>query len=65
MTDMSIPDLSNIDVRMDGVLQKFHGDSTAPEDEFERVHISDGEITHIEKIENGVVVETTRVKEVA
>ena len=40
------------------VIQKFNGDSTDPEDEFERVHLHNGKITHIETIEHGEVVRT-------
>lgn len=45
------------------VLQKFEGDPL-PENEFERVHVVDGEIVKVEKIENGEVVSTEIVKEV-
>jgi hypothetical protein len=44
------------------VLRKFEGDPL-PENEFERVHIVDGVIVAIEKIENGEVVSTETVKE--
>jgi len=40
------------------VLSKFEGDPL-PENEFERVHIHNGEVVAIEKIENGEVVERT------
>lgn len=39
------------------VLSKFEGDPT-PENEFERVHIFNGEVVKVEKIENGEVVDT-------
>lgn len=46
------------------VLSKFEGDPL-PENEFERMHIIDGKVAKIEKIENGEVVSTTEtVKEV-
>lgn len=45
------------------VLAKFEGDPL-PENEFERVHIVNGEIVKVEKIENGEVVSTETVKEV-
>lgn len=37
------------------VLSKFEGDPV-PENEFERVHIKNGEIVAVESIENGKVV---------
>jgi len=40
------------------VLSKFEGDPL-PENEFERIHIHNGEVVAIEKIENGEVVERT------
>lgn len=40
------------------VLSKFEGDPL-PENEFERVHIHNGEVVAVEKIENGEVVERT------
>lgn len=45
------------------VLSKFEGDPL-PENEFERVHVVNGEIVKVEKIENGEVVSTETVKEV-
>jgi hypothetical protein len=45
------------------VLSKFEGDPL-PENEFERIHIINGEVVEIEKIENGEVVSTEKVKEV-
>lgn len=45
------------------VLSKFEGDPL-PENEFERMHIVNGEVARIEKIENGEVVSTETVKEV-
>jgi hypothetical protein len=44
------------------VLSKFEGDPL-PENEFERIHIVNGEIARVEKIENGEVVSTETVKE--
>jgi len=44
------------------VLSKFEGDPL-PENEFERVHVVNGEIVKVEKIENGEVVSTETVKE--
>lgn len=52
-------DIEGVQVDEKIVIQKFNGDGTNPEDEVERVHIHNGEITHVEKIENGVVVATT------
>lgn len=40
------------------VLSKFEGDPL-PENEFERVHIKNGRIVAVEKIEGGAVVERT------
>lgn len=45
------------------VLSKFEGEPV-PENEFERVHIVDGQIVAIDKIENGEVIATQKVKEV-
>lgn len=42
------------------VLSKFDGDPL-PENEVERIHIKDGEIVSIQKIENGEVVSTEPV----
>lgn len=52
------------DVRIEErvVLSKFEGEPL-PENEFERMHIVDGVIVAIEKIENGEVVSTQTVKE--
>lgn len=44
------------------VLSKFEGDPL-PENEFERIHIVNGEIVKKETIENGEVVSTETVKE--
>lgn len=40
------------------VLSKYEGEAL-PENEFERMHIRDGAIVSVSKIQNGVVVETT------
>lgn len=45
------------------VLSKFEGDPV-PENEFERLHIVNGEVVAVDKIENGEVVSTEQVKEV-
>ena len=45
------------------VLSKYEGDPL-PENEFERVHIKNGEIVAVDKIENGEVVSSESVKEV-
>ena len=42
------------------VLSKFEGEPL-PENEFERVHIVNGEVVAIEKIEDGEVVSTQEV----
>jgi hypothetical protein len=42
------------------MLSKFEGDPL-PENEFERIHIVNGEVVAIEKIENGEVVSTQEV----
>lgn len=52
-----------LDVKEIIVLSKFEGEPI-PENEFERIHIQNGEIVAIQKIENGEVVETETVKEV-
>lgn len=44
-------------------LSKFEGEPL-PENEIERVHILNGEVVSIDKIENGEVVSTETVKEV-
>jgi hypothetical protein len=44
------------------VLSKFEGDAR-PENEIERVHIVNGEVVLLEKIENGEVVSSETVKE--
>lgn len=44
-------------------LSKFEGEPL-PENEFERVHIVNGEIVSVEKIENGEVVSTETAGEV-
>lgn len=49
-------------VREETVLSKFEGDPL-PENEFERIHIVDGNIVSISKIENGEVVETRTLSE--
>jgi hypothetical protein len=45
------------------VLSKFEGDPL-PGNEIERMHILNGEVVSIEKIENGEVVDTQLVREV-
>lgn len=45
------------------VLSKFEGDALL-ENEIERVHIVNGEVVLLEKIENGEVVSSETVKEV-
>lgn len=45
------------------VLSKFEGEPL-PENEFERMHIENGEIVAIHKIVNGEIVSTETVKEV-
>jgi len=45
------------------VLSKFEGDPI-PENEFERVHIKNGEVVTVEQIENGKVVNSETIKEV-
>lgn len=44
------------------VLSKFEGEPL-PENEIERVHIENGEVVAIEKIENGEVVERQERRE--
>jgi hypothetical protein len=53
-----------VQVRVDGVLEKFDGNSTDPADLTERIYIEDSEIVKVEKYENGEVVSTEIVKEV-
>jgi hypothetical protein len=43
------------------VLSKFEGDPI-PENEFERVHIKNGEVVAVEQIENGEVVSSETIK---
>jgi len=57
-----VDDFSNVGFDEAVVLSKFEGEPL-PENEFERMHIFNGEIVKIEKIENGVVVSTETVKE--
>ena len=45
------------------VLSKFEGEPL-PENEIERMHIHNGEVIRIEKIENGEIISTEQVKEV-
>jgi hypothetical protein len=52
-----------VQVRVDGVLEKFDGNSTDPADLTERIYIEDSEIVKVEKYENGEVVSTEIVKE--
>lgn len=56
-------DFQNVEVTETIVLSKFDGEPL-PENEVERVHIVDGVIIAVEKIENGEVVSTQHVKEV-
>jgi hypothetical protein len=44
-------------VKEETVLSKFEGDPE-PENEFERIHIVDGNIVSVSKIEHGEVVST-------
>jgi len=53
-----------LEVKVNGVLEKFDGDSTDPADLTERIYIEDSEIVKIEKYEGGEVVSTEIVKEV-
>jgi hypothetical protein len=45
-------------VREETILQKFDGDGSDPNQEVERIHIVDGNIISVSKIENGEVVST-------
>jgi hypothetical protein len=54
---------SIVDVQEHTVLEKFEGDPV-PENLFERVHIENGEVTKVEKYENGELLSTEVVKEV-
>lgn len=56
-------DEQNLDVVERVVLSKFEGDPL-PENEFERMHIENGRIVAIHKIENGKIISTETVKEV-
>lgn len=58
-----IGESENVQVEERIVLQKFEGDAL-PENEFERIHLLNGEVVAVEKIENGEVVSTQTVKEV-
>ena len=44
------------------VLSKFEGDPL-PENEIERVHILNGDVVRIEKIENGEVVQVQEIEQ--
>lgn len=57
-----IGDTNKFKVREDVVLSKFEGEPL-PENEFERIHIVDGVVVAIEKIENGEVVERQEVSD--
>lgn len=61
MSDMSEENEVILEERV--VLSKFEGDPV-PENEFERIHIVNGEVVAIQQIENGEVVSTEQVKEV-
>ena len=61
-TDLNI-EMAQAVVREEAVLQKFEGDPL-PENEVERIHLVDGVVVRIEKIEAGEVVSTELVKEV-
>lgn len=54
-------DVQGISIEESVVLSKFEGDPL-PENEFERVHIVNGEVVKVEKIENGEVVEEKEVE---
>ena len=45
------------------ILSKFEGEPL-PENEIERMHIHNGEVVRIDKIENGEIISTEQVKEV-
>lgn len=45
------------------VLSKFEGEPI-PENEFERIHIKNGEVVAIQQIENGEVIATLEPREV-
>lgn len=49
-------DVENVAVEEKIVLSKYEGEPL-PENEFERVHIHNGQVVAVEKIENGEVVE--------
>lgn len=50
-------DVDGLIIQEVAVLQKFDGEPL-PENEVERMHIVDGKVVKIEKIENGEVVST-------
>jgi hypothetical protein len=58
-----VTDAQDLNVEEKVVLSKFEGEPI-PENEFERIHILNGEIVAIHKIENGEIVSTETVKEV-
>lgn len=60
---LMVNDSQPLNVKEVLVLSKFEGEPL-PENEFERIHIEDGVIVTIEKIENGEVVDRQTVKEV-
>lgn len=52
---MSIGDENRTIIEERVVLSKFEGEPL-PENEFERIHVLNGSIVAVEKIENGVVI---------
>lgn len=56
---MSNEDAAPVAIEEHVVLSKFNGDSTHPNDEFERMEIHNGKILAIHQIENGKIVKTT------
>lgn len=57
---MSMEEKQAVDVQETVVLSKFEGDPL-PENEFERIHIKNGEIVAVEEIVDGEVVTSTVV----
>jgi len=56
-------EFENFEVEEVVVLSKFEGEPL-PENEFERIHIQNGEVVAVHQIENGEIVSTQQVKEV-
>ena len=52
---MAMEETQAVQIQEHVVLSKFEGDPL-PENEFERIHITNGEIVAVEQIQNGLVI---------